>query len=121
MKKFEDFASLDERYTRPARSAACEQCPFLPRCEGEWRAGDSPVYVAGIRGDQILKLEVGGVKTLSSLAALGSGAQIQGISADTIHKLVSQARLQKQGADEGQHLVEILPVEPGLQSRTGHS
>ena len=113
MKKFEDFASLDERDTRPARSAACEQCQFLPRCEGEWRAADSPVYVAGIRGDQILKLEVGGVKTLSSLAALGSGAQIQGISADTIHKLVSQARLQKQGAGEGQHLVEILPVEPG--------
>ena len=112
MKKFEDFASLDEHDTRPVRTAACEQCPFLPRCEGEWRAADSPVYVAGIRGDQIVKLDIAGVKTLSALATLGAGSQIQGISAETINKLVSQALLQKQGAAEGKHVVEILPVEP---------
>ena len=116
MKKFEDFASLDEHDTRPVRTAACEQCPFLPRCEGEWRAADSPVYVAGIRGDQIVKLDIAGVKTLSALATLGAGSQIQGISAETINKLVSQALLQKQGAAEGKHVVEILPVEPRARS-----
>lgn len=113
MKKFEAFASLDERKTRPVRTAACEQCPFHPRCDAEWRAADSPVYVAGIRGDQIIKLEAAGVHTLSELAVLDPASQIAGVSKDTMAKIVSQARLQKKGSEQGAPLVEILPVEAG--------
>jgi predicted RecB family nuclease len=113
MRKFEYFAALDERKTQPVRVAACDQCPFHPRCGAEWRAADSPVYVAGIRGDQIIKLETAGIKTLTDLAALSPSSPVTGISKDSVSKLVHQARLQKKGEEQGEGLVEILDVEAG--------
>ncbi len=113
MRKFEDFAALESRQTRPIRTAACDQCPFQPRCEAEWRAADSPIFVAGLRADQMLKLEAVGITTLASLAGQDPDATVAGIGRDTFAKLANQARLQKAGADRGEGLVELLPVEPG--------
>ena len=113
MRRFETFAALEARQTRPVRSAACDQCPFQSRCSAEWRAADSPVFVAGIRGDQIIKLENAGVLTLTDLAGHDPKQPISGIGQDTLSKLVNQARLQKRGVNEGKELVELLPDEPG--------
>lgn len=113
MRKFEAFADLAVRETRPVRAAACNQCPFQPKCEAEWRAADSPVFVAGIRGDQILKLETAGVTTLSTLAGLDPATPMGGIGKDGFAKLVNQARLQKLGAERGEGLVELLAIEAG--------
>jgi uncharacterized protein len=113
MRKFEAFADLGARTTEPVRCAACGQCPFSPRCESEWRAADSPVFVAGIRADQIVRLEAAGVTTLSQLAAMDPATPAAGISGDSFARMVNQARLQKTGAERGEHLVELLPVEAG--------
>ncbi|RYG15516.1 TM0106 family RecB-like putative nuclease, partial [bacterium] len=86
---------------------------YLPMCEAEWRAADSTVFVAGIRGDQIIKLKRGGVATLSELATADPSVAIEGVGADTLRKLIQQAKLQKATAETGAFSVEVLPVEPG--------
>jgi predicted RecB family nuclease len=111
MTQFETFIAAPEP-TQPIKTTACKQCDFLERCTDEWRDADSPNFVAGIRGDQLIKLERSGVATLSALAALPTDSVIPGIGNDTLTKLIGQARLQKRGADEGQGLVEVLPSTP---------
>lgn len=113
MRRFESFAALEVRKTRPVHTAACDQCPFKPRCSVEWRAADSLVFVAGIRGDQIIKLETADITTLTDLAALDPSSPIAGIGGESVAKLVNQARLQKKGFEEGRELAELLPIEPG--------
>lgn len=113
MAVFEGFADLPARNTRPVRCGACAQCPFLPRCEAEWRAADSPVFVAGIRADQMIKLEAAGVTTLTALAELDSAASLPVLGQETMDKLVQQARLQKRAAECGGHEVELLQTSPG--------
>jgi predicted RecB family nuclease len=114
MRSFETFASANARKTRAAPCAACAQCDYKARCEAEWRAADSPFFVAGVNGAQVIKLEQAGVLTLSALAALTPEARIGGIGADTLAKLAAQARLQLHSRDGGgKHLVEILPPVPG--------
>jgi predicted RecB family nuclease len=111
MSQFEVFIDAPQP-TKPVRTAACGQCDFQERCEGEWRQADSPTFVAGLRGDQLVKLEQAGVRTLAELAAMPAETTVKGIGAETLAKLIAQARLQKRGADEQQGLVERLPVEP---------
>ena len=113
MRKFEAFADTEARHTRPIRSAACDQCPFQPRCQAEWRAADSLIFVAGMRVDQMLKLEGAGVATLTAFAGRDPASPIGGIGEKSFTRLVNQARLQKAGVDRGEGLVELLPVEPG--------
>lgn len=111
MTQFEAFIAAPEP-TRPVKTTACKQCDFAARCTEEWREADNPTFVAGIRGDQMIKLERAGVTTLSALAALPLDSTIPGIGNDTLSKLIGQARLQKRGADEGRGLVEVLPSAP---------
>lgn len=111
MRQFETFIDQPET-TAPVKNGACSQCDFSDRCTAEWRAADSPVFVAGIRADQIIKLAAAGVHTLTDLAALPSGQVVTGVGAPTLAKLVTQARLQKTAADSGAHVAEVLPSQP---------
>lgn len=111
MGQFERFIDAPEP-TRPVKTAACGQCDFADICTATWRADDSPTFVAGIRADQIVKLERAGVRTMSQLAQLGDGAVINGIGGETLGKLVAQARLQKRGAAEGRAISELLESQP---------
>lgn len=111
MGQFEAFIATPEE-TLPVKNGACGQCDFLERCTSEWRTADSPVFVAGMRGDQIIKLAKAGVRTLTDVAALPAGSKVSGIGDDTLTKLTNQARLQMQGAADGQHLAETLPSQP---------
>ncbi len=111
MGEFERFVAEPEP-TQPIKTTACKQCDFIEICTEQWREADSPNFVAGIRGDQLIKLERAGVTTLAALAALPDDVAVPGIGADTLSKLVGQARLQKRGADEGRPFVEILPPAP---------
>lgn len=111
MGQFEAFIAAPEE-TQPVKNGACGQCDFLERCTSEWRAADSPVFVAGMRAEQIIKLAKAGVRTLTDVAALASGSKVPGIGDDTLTKLTNQARLQLKGAADGQHLAETLPSEP---------
>ncbi len=111
MRQFEAFIDAPEE-TRPVKNAACGLCDFAERCTAEWRAADSPVFIAGARGDQIIKLEKAGIRTLTEIAALPPETRVPGIGDRTLAKLVAQARLQLQGVQSGQHIAEILPSEP---------
>lgn len=113
VRQFEDFSSESERKTEAVKTSACDQCAYRPRCEAEWRAADSTVFVAGIRGDQIVKLKRAGVSTLSDLASLDPSRPLDGLGADTLQKLVRQARLQKTTAETGELKVDVLPLETG--------
>lgn len=113
VRQFEEFAQETERKTEPVKTSACDQCAYRPRCEAEWRAADSTVFVAGIRGDQIIKLRRGGVSTLSDLAATDPSVAIEGVGSETLKKLIRQAKLQKTAAETGRLSAELLPVEPG--------
>lgn len=113
MRGFEAFAALDAHETAPVRTRECGHCPFLPRCEAEWRAADSPVFVAGIRNDQVVKLGRAGLGTLSALATADPATPPPGLARGSWERLVRQARLQKTGAEGGEGVVELLPVEQG--------
>lgn len=113
IKSFEAFVAIDKQATTPVPCAACKQCDYKPRCESEWRAADSPYYVAGISGAQISKLAAAGITTLEKLASLTPSTPVDGIGSETLAKLAAQARLQHAARQSGQHGCELLPVEPG--------
>lgn len=111
--QFEQFTVQTAHDTRAVRTAACAQCDYKLRCEAEWRAADSPVFVAGIRGDQIVRLERAGIQTLTALAARDPEQPTPDLGAGTFFKLVRQAKLQTAAKAAGKGLVEVLPIEPG--------
>lgn len=110
---FERFVANEMRTTKAEPCAACLQCDYKSRCENEWRAADSPFFVAGLSGAQVAKLAVGGIRTLSELARLPSTAKIDGIGKETLAKLSAQARLQLNAKKSGKHSYELLPLSRG--------
>jgi uncharacterized protein len=82
---------IDES-TRPEPCAHCDFCEFADHCEGQWRAEDSLVYVAGIRANERAALERGRVATLASLATLRT--PVDGVDPARELRLVEQAALQ---------------------------
>jgi predicted RecB family nuclease len=63
MRGFERFVADQARMTKPLPCAAREQCDYKARCDDEWRKADSPVFVAGLSGAQVVKLAAAGVHT----------------------------------------------------------
>jgi uncharacterized protein len=110
---FERFVADKSRATQPRPCAACAQCDYKPRCEDEWRKADSPFFVAGLSGAQVVKLAAAGVHTLSELATLPPTTKIEGMGVDTVAKLSAQARLQLGAAKSGKHTFELLPPSRG--------
>jgi uncharacterized protein len=113
MRGFERFVANEARVTKPQPCAACAQCDYKARCEAEWRDDDSPFFVAGLSGTQVLKLAAAGVRTLSQLAALPATTRIDGMGAETVAKLSAQARLQLEAKKSGKHAFELLPRSRG--------
>lgn len=113
MRGFERFVGDQARATKSQPCAACAQCDYKSRCEAEWRAADSPFFVAGVSGAQLAKLETAGVRTLSQLADLAPTTKVDGMGADTVAKLVAQARLQREARTKGAHSFELLPRARG--------
>ena len=113
MRRFEAFADLERRDTRALRSSACALCPFSARCEEEWRAEDSPIFVAGMRTSQMLRLETAGVTTLKAMATLDPAHPVDGIGAEAFSRLIHQARLQVEAREKHEPKVELIESEPG--------
>jgi predicted RecB family nuclease len=113
MRTFERFVADEARVTKPLPCAACGQCDYKPRCEEEWRKADSPYFVAGVSGAQVVKLAAAGVHTLSALAALSPATKVDGMGAETVAKLSAQARLQLEARKTGKHVFELLPRSRG--------
>jgi uncharacterized protein len=113
MRRFAEFCAAETRTTRPIPCAACKQCDYQPRCEAEWRAADSPFFVAGVSGAQVIKLEEAGIGTLAALAQVKPGTKIPGMGDDTVAKLAAQAHLQLKARTDGAHTFEVLSAPPG--------
>jgi predicted RecB family nuclease len=113
MRHFERFVADEKRVTKPQPCAACAQCDYKPRCEDEWREVDSPFFVAGLSGAQVVKLAAAGVRTLSQLAALPPATKVDGMGEETVAKLSAQARLQLDARKNGKHAFELLPRSRG--------
>jgi predicted RecB family nuclease len=113
MRGFERFVADEARVTKPRPCAACGQCDYKSRCEDEWRTADSPFFVAGLSGAQVVKLAAAGVQTLSQLAVLSPNTKIDGMGAETVVKLSAQARLQLTAKTSGKHSFELLPPARG--------
>ena len=96
----------------------CEVCEFAPRCEGQWRAADSLVYVASIRPPERAALERGGVRTLHELAA--RDAPVPDVAATTFSRLHRQASLQlasRTHHGETPHFEMVAPGDDPLYGR----
>ena len=78
---------------RPVPCAACSLCAWREHCDGEWERKDSLFRVAGIRRDQVGKLEAAGVSTLEALARRAE--PVRKLAHETLDKLRAQARLQQ--------------------------
>jgi uncharacterized protein len=125
--RFEDFAAYARRLRRrlsqalagnesnglasyPYPTSHCPLCEYDSRCEARRRADDHLSLVAGMRRDQIEKLEAVGVRTVPDLGR--ESAPCADIGSGALARLRHQARLQVEGRAAGRTLHELLPPEP---------
>lgn len=97
--RLEQFVTYPED-TRPRRCSECNLCRWRTRCNDQWIDEDSLYMVAGIRGQQVVRLENAGIKTMAALAALKEGDKVAKMALKTFQSLRTQAQLQvarKQG------------------------
>jgi uncharacterized protein len=103
-------ALAERRETYPLPVGHCHVCGYVSHCEARRDADDHLSLVAGLRRSQAERLDGVGVTTVAQLAVLDPGTSV-GISAQTLDRLVRQARLQVE-ARSGSHRVELLAPEP---------
>ncbi|MCU1495036.1 MAG: protein of unknown function, putative recB domain, partial [Acidimicrobiaceae bacterium] len=83
----------------PVPVAHCAICSWRTSCDEQRRVDDHLSLVAGLRADQVAKLEAAGVRTVAALGALGDES-VPGLSRSTLDKLRDQARLQVAARDD---------------------
>ncbi len=91
----------------------CAFCDWWARCRDRRRADDHLSLVAGITRAQAIKLEETGVRSVTELADIPTGASIPGISAPALASLRQQAWLQVLSRDSDVPVHERLPGAPG--------
>ena len=121
MRRLEAFVDLPTRDTRPRRVAACTHCPYSERCEAEWRAADSPIFVANITANQVDALANAQITTLESLAAADPEQTVDGIGQETWVRIQRQARLQARArrarVDATANPVAQVEILPAIRGR----
>jgi predicted RecB family nuclease len=100
----------DPHATRPVPCADCTLCRWADHCASVWAQEDSLFTVANITRGQVKKLEAAGITTMAVLAA--STEPVRGMAAETLGKLVAQARLQH-ARKTGTPTVLLRPHQPG--------
>jgi uncharacterized protein len=102
-------ALLDRRPTYPSPVGHCHVCGYASHCEEQRDDDDHLSLVAGMRRDQVERLNAVGVATVEQLAKLDP-ATPTGITPQTLDRLTRQARLQVE-AREADHRYELLAPE----------
>jgi predicted RecB family nuclease len=105
-------AGLADTYPLPC--GHCGICDYRHHCEQRRRGDDHLSLVAGMRRDQVARLEQHGVPTLAALAALDPERRIPRIPRDSLAKLRSQAALQLRERETGEQCYQLLAYEPGF-------
>ncbi|MCB0324573.1 MAG: TM0106 family RecB-like putative nuclease, partial [Bdellovibrionales bacterium] len=111
----EDFLALvgrvdvdgePESYPLPCRH--CEMCSFAGLCEAKREADDHLVLVAGMRRDQVKKLESCGVRTVLDLARSEATMRPPKLAEATFERLRLQAELQIGKRESGMDQYRVL-------------
>jgi len=76
----------------PEPNSSCTFCRWKPDCEARWRA-EGHLSLLGVDRRLRPKLEAAGAGSVSSLAALGPGSEVEGVAPDQLRKFRSDARL----------------------------
>jgi predicted RecB family nuclease len=100
--------------TYPLPCGHCGICDYRHHCEGRRRSDDHLSLVAGMRRDQVARLEPAGVQTLAALARLDPDRRIPRMPRDSLAKLRRQAALQLRERETGEQCYELLTYEPGF-------
>lgn len=80
--------------TKPRRCPQCDLCRWRNRCNTQWENEDSLYMVAGIRAQQVMRLENAGITTMEALAKLKKRDKVAKMAPETLENLHTQARLQ---------------------------
>jgi len=80
--------------TIPRKCSHCDICRWRDRCNQHWVEEDSLYLVAGIRGQQVIRLEKSGITTMATLASLSEKDTVPKMSQSTLENLRIQAKLQ---------------------------
>ena len=102
---------LTETYPLPC--SHCAICGYRRACEQRRLDDDHLSLVAGLRRDQVARLEGAGVITLTALARLPEHATVPRVPRDTLTKLRRQAALQLHERATGEQVYEFLPYQDG--------
>jgi uncharacterized protein len=100
--------------TYPYPVGHCSLCDYQRECTHRWHEDDHLSLIAGIRRDQVERLNEAGVRTVAALPRLDPGRRI-GIGEAALRRLQHQATLQSEFRQTGRHRYELLPVD----ERTG--
>lgn len=87
----------DRRDTYPMPVEHCAVCRWRDVCDARREADDHLSLVAGMRRDQIARLERAGIATLAELGSRGPDLEVEGIGGETLERLREQASLQLAG------------------------
>ena len=104
--------------TRPEPCTHCEICEFAGRCEAQWRAEDSLVYVANIREPERRAFESEGVRTVVELARRET--TVPDVHLENFNRLRRQASLQILTRDHPDATPAYELVEPSDDPVYGH-
>jgi predicted RecB family nuclease len=102
-------AARADAYPYPV--AHCELCDFAERCTARWEEDDHLSLVAGIRRDQVTRLEAVGISRLEELARSQVGLEVPRMIPSTVEQLRDQASLQYQERRTGAHAYHLLRFE----------
>jgi uncharacterized protein len=99
--------------TAPYPCEHCQMCRFQSICHEQWEIEDHLSRVAAIRHDQVNRLIVAGIPTLTALAQAELNTRIPKIPAATFEGLNKQAALQFEAQRAGKIPYLKLPIEDG--------
>jgi predicted RecB family nuclease len=121
--RYRDFAAyyraVRRRFLEAAAAAApiypypvahCRLCDYARVCDARWHEDDHLSLVAGIRRDQVRRLNEAGVQTMAQLATFDVDRRV-GIGRPTRVRLQQQAALQAYHRRTGEHRYELLPAD----------
>jgi uncharacterized protein len=99
--------------TYPDPVEHCDVCNWVVDCKAQRRRDDDLSLVAGITAKQRKALKARGVSKRRELAVLPvpMDPRLEGISAEALHRVHHQARLQVEGEDEHRPKYELLDPE----------
>lgn len=95
--------------TIPRRCFQCDLCRWRNRCNAQWENEDSLYMVAGIREQQVVRLEKAGIKTMAALAKVKKRKKVPKMAPETLQNLHTQAQLQAARRNGGEPTSVLRP------------